>query len=198
MQLDSSLYYGYFNFYIGHGLSVDEDLHRFIIESSNTEATSLIQKKLKRMSYDAFYEDHQLYLTAVGLDKIHPKKKAKTVSDMFPKLLAGEAATELSHLLNQRARAASAVTTTKLAFKSANIRANMDWSFNPMLPSKDNHNVHGSRNFLPGLGTTKLRKLMAANIDTCFELFFSNSKGPSSHQKHLVIGSAWLNHTMTV
>ena len=54
MQLDSSLYYGFFTFYLGHGFAVDEDLYRFIIKSASTASTASIEKKLKRMAYDAY------------------------------------------------------------------------------------------------------------------------------------------------
>jgi hypothetical protein len=171
MQLDSSLYYGFFNFFLGHGFAVDGDLHQFVVESSNTDATAMIAKKLKRMAYDAFYKDHQLYLTAVGLKKIRPKKKQRSITDIFPKRIE---LTELQHWLNERAKASSAFSKAKLAYESANVRASTDWAFIQMLPSKDNHNVHGKRNFLPGLGTTKLCKLMACHIDTFFELLKLN------------------------
>jgi hypothetical protein len=171
MQLDSSLYYGFFTLYLGHGFAVDEELHRFILESSNVMATAaMICKKLKRMAYDAFYEDHQLYLCAVGLKKItRPKKKQKSIADMFPKRTQ---LTKLQHYLSEHAKMASVLTKAKLAYKSAETRATTDWAFQQMLPSKKTITMFMARgrNFLPGLSTTKLRKLISCGIATCFEL----------------------------
>jgi hypothetical protein len=60
MQLDSALYYGYFNFYLGHCFAVDNELHHFVIEAASTLSTAAIAKKLKRMAYGAYYKEHQL------------------------------------------------------------------------------------------------------------------------------------------
>jgi hypothetical protein len=178
MQLDSSLYYGYFTFYLGHGFAVDDELHRFVVESANTASTSSIDKKLQRMAYDAYYDDHQLYTTATGLKKIRPRKKQKTIDQLFLPLQAmGNG--ELQHLLNVRARCSSHLAKTKLNYNAAAIRCTSDWQFKGMMSEKDNHNVHGARNFLPGLGSTKLRRLMNAGITSCQELLAAD---PLAHK----------------
>jgi hypothetical protein len=174
MQLDSSLYYGFFTFYLGHGFAVDDELHRFVIESANTSSTASIEKKLKRMAYDAYYEDHQLYLTAIGLKKIRPRKKQKTIKDLLPaQVITG---TELQHLLNFRSRTFNELRNAKVAYTQAFNKSTSDWSFKAMINDKDNHNVHGRRNYLPGLGSTKLRKLMEAGIETCQELLSADPR----------------------
>jgi hypothetical protein len=119
------------------------------------------------MAYDAYYEEHQLYLTAVGLRKIRPKKKQRCISELIPKQ---SNAPELQRLLNLRARRSQELTTSQLSYNSAEQACKTDWAFKTMLQKKDNHNVHGRRNFLAGLGSTKLRKLMSMNIDSCFQL----------------------------
>lgn len=167
MQLDSSLYYGFFTFYLGHGFAVDDDLHRFVIEAASIQSTASIAKRLTRMAYDAYYEEHLLYLTAIGLKKIRPKKKQKSIAELMPRQTTDP---ELQRLLNNRARRAQELTKAKLAYSSASQACTTDWAFKSMLQSKDNHNVHGRRNFLAGLGSTKLRKLMARHINSCFQL----------------------------
>jgi hypothetical protein len=78
MQLDAAVYYGYFNFFLGKHYAVDEQLYRQIIFASAREScTSSISKRLIAGAYDAFYADYQLYLSAVGCDKIRPKKKQR-------------------------------------------------------------------------------------------------------------------------
>ena len=62
MELDAKVYYGFFNFYLGHRFAVDEDLYRQIVEESTTESTENIARRLKNFAYAAFYDDHQLYL----------------------------------------------------------------------------------------------------------------------------------------
>jgi hypothetical protein len=175
MHLDSSLYYGFFTFYLGHGFAVDDELYRFVIESANTASTASIEKKLKRIAYDAYYEDHQLYLTAIGLKKIRPKKKQKTIDELFP---AKSTSTELQSLLNLRARCSSELSKAKVAYTAAVNKSKNDLAFKNMIGDKENHNVHGRRNYLPGLGATKLRKLIEAGIDTCQELL---SADPRAH-----------------
>jgi hypothetical protein len=106
--------------------------------------------------------------------------------ELFPKQTRREGDGELHHLLKERATASSAIPRAKLCYESANSRAMTDWSFQRMLPSKDNHNVHGKQNFFPGLGTTKLRKLILASIDSCFELMQAN---PRDHPAIRPLGS---------
>ena len=173
MQLDASLYYGFFTFYLGHGFAVDDDLFRLVIESANTSSTSSIEKKLRRMSYDAYYEDHQLYLTAVGLHKIRPSKKQKTLREMMPPQSSNA---ELQALLNQRSRYSNQLSKAKVSYLAALERSKGDWNFKAMLGDKDNHNVHGARNYLQGLGSTKIRTLLDAGIESCKQLLKANPR----------------------
>ena len=77
MQLSASVYYGYFNYYLGHGYAVDEPLYRHVVDASGTEATSTIASRLKRAAFDEYYADHQLYLSAVACKKITNSNKRK-------------------------------------------------------------------------------------------------------------------------
>ena len=83
MQLDADKYYGFFNFFIGRGYAVDEELYRFIVLESATEATATIATRIQRMCYDAYFADYQHYLSAVGFGKIdtRPKKKGRTMDN---------------------------------------------------------------------------------------------------------------------
>jgi hypothetical protein len=79
---------------------VDDELHCFVVESANTASTSSINKKLQRMAYDAYYDDHRLYTTATGLKKIRPRKKQKTIDQLLlPVQAMGDG--KLQHLLNR-------------------------------------------------------------------------------------------------
>ena len=77
MQLDAAVYYGFFNFYVGYGYAVDEELYRHVVLEASLESTATIAHRLQRLAHDAYYGDYQLYLSAVGLGKIdtRPKKK---------------------------------------------------------------------------------------------------------------------------
>jgi hypothetical protein len=50
MQLDAGIYFGFFNFYLGHGYAVDEELYRNIIADSTTKSTAAIAKTLEKMA----------------------------------------------------------------------------------------------------------------------------------------------------
>ena len=76
MKLDSSAYGSYFTFYLGHGYVVDEQLHRYIVELAANDSTAMIHRRLNRMHYDHYFDDYQLYLTAVASDKVRPKNKS--------------------------------------------------------------------------------------------------------------------------
>jgi hypothetical protein len=70
MQLDASVYYAYFKFYLGPGYAVDQQLYSTIIEEAATESTAMIFRRLKTHAYKRYYSDYQLYLAAVGVNKI--------------------------------------------------------------------------------------------------------------------------------
>jgi hypothetical protein len=70
MEHDAKVYFGFFNFYLGHRYAVDENLFRHIVESATTQCTSNIFTSLKTCAYSAYFDDHQLYLMAVGAKKI--------------------------------------------------------------------------------------------------------------------------------
>jgi hypothetical protein len=85
MQLDASVYYAYFNFYLGPGYAVDEQLYSTIIEEAATESTAMIFRRLKTHAYKRYYADYQLYLAAVGANKItRQQKKQKTIKQFLP------------------------------------------------------------------------------------------------------------------
>jgi hypothetical protein len=87
MHLDAAVYQSFFNFYLGSGYAVEEDLYRSIITESATESTAMIAKKLKEQAYQQYYADYALYLSAVSVDKItRPHKKQKTLPEMLPKV----------------------------------------------------------------------------------------------------------------
>ena len=60
MELDGSVYYSYFNFYLGPRYAVDEELYRTIVLEASTEATAIIHKRLTARAYDCYFSDHQM------------------------------------------------------------------------------------------------------------------------------------------
>jgi hypothetical protein len=162
LQLDASVVFGYFNYYLGHGYAVDEQLFRMIVEEATTESTSAIAQRMKRLQVAEYLDQYQLYLGAVGLEKVKPQlKQQRTLTSMLPKP-TGDA--ELDHLIRERNNCMSEVAKQRMLLYSAHVKHGLDISFMSILKDKENHNVHGQANCIPGLGGTKLRKLMACNI----------------------------------
>jgi hypothetical protein len=52
---------------------------------------------------------------------------------------------------------------------------NKDIRFDVLVGDKDNHNIHGQRNSLAGLGSTKLRRLIGAGIQSMHDLMASQN-----------------------
>jgi hypothetical protein len=46
LQLDANIVFGYFNYYLGHGYAVDEDLYRLIVDEACTQSTASISQRL--------------------------------------------------------------------------------------------------------------------------------------------------------
>jgi hypothetical protein len=102
-----------------------------------------------------------LYLGAVGLEKAKLQlKKQRTWTFLLPKP-TGDA--ELDHLIRERNNRTSEVAKQRMLLHSAQVKHGLDITFVSMLKNKENHNVHGEENCIPGLGGTRLRKLMACN-----------------------------------
>jgi hypothetical protein len=168
LQLDANVILGYFNFFLGHGYAVDEPLFRMIVDDANTVATSVIFQKMKRHQHTEYLDQYQLYLQAVGNKTVKPTwKKQQTLTSMLPKP-TGDA--ELDSLLKERNARQADVTKHRMLLNSARIKRQSDISFRSILKDKDNHNVHGHGNCIPGLGGTKLRNLIACNILSTKEL----------------------------
>jgi hypothetical protein len=168
MQLEAAVYQSYFNFYLGHGYGVEEELYRSIVDQSATESTASIAKRLKTQAYNQYYADYQLYLSAVAIKKItRPKKKQKTLTEMFPKVRADM---NLEKLVRKKVDHDSWVSRCKLSINEAKAKLDKDIRFDTMLGDKDDHNIHGRNNTLAGLGSTKLRRLMSAGVNSMQEL----------------------------
>jgi Transposase len=162
LQLDANVVFGYFNYYLGHGYAVDEPLFRLIVESATSEATSTICRRLKTLQHTEYLDQYQLYLGAVGLDKVKPpKKKQKSIRALLPKA-TGDA--ELDRLIKVRNATMSNVSKCRMLYNSAHNKHAMDIKFVSILKDKDNHNVHGKSNCIPGLGSTKIRQLIQCEI----------------------------------
>jgi hypothetical protein len=171
MQLDADVYYGFCNFFLGHGYAVDEELYRFIILAATKDATAAIAHRISRMHYDSYFSDYQYYLSAVGYGKIdnRPKKKRRTLDSYFERA-DGEEDAELRRLTNIKNQRSSQLTNARLNHISCERKMSTDLKFLHVVPDKDNHNVHGKSNVLPGLGSTKIRKLVEHGIYSAFEL----------------------------
>jgi hypothetical protein len=162
LKLDANVVFGYFNYYLGHGYAVDEDLYRLIVDEACTQSTAAISQRLSRLQRTEYLDQYQLYLSAVGLDKVKPqRKKQRTITSLFPKP-SGDPA--LDQLTKERNATATEVSRQKMQLNAARNKHSMDITFSSILKDKDNHNVHGQWNTIPGLGGTKLRKLIDCGI----------------------------------
>jgi hypothetical protein len=186
MQLDASVYYGYFNFYLGHGYAVDEQLYALVVEYATTTSTSVIAKRLLKQAYNGYYNDYQLYLSAVGMNKIRPKKKQKTMKSHFNAVQDKQ----LDRLQRLKSDAASRVARSRLSLSSARVRRDTDVRFHSILSDKGNHNIHGTRNILPGLGSTKLQSLIDIGITSMFELLAAE-EDEYAHYKYVHLLGHW-------
>jgi hypothetical protein len=163
MQVDAHVYFSYFNFFLSGGYAVDEQLYRYLVLHASTEATSIIARKLKAMAYEAYFDDYQLYLQAVGLEKIRPAcKKRRTIASYLPR--ADNIHPSLVAATRKKNDLSGKLQRLRMECNGAKVRLEADYEFKHMLDDKDNHNVHGRGNKMKGLGSTKLRKLIAHGI----------------------------------
>ena len=163
MQLDAHVYYAYFNFYLGSGFAVDDQLYRYLVLHASTESTTVLARKLKGMAYEKYFDDYQLYLQAVGLEKILPlAKKCKTIADYLPE--AGGMHPALVTATRKKNDLQNKLMRLRNERNGAQFRFEADYAFKFMLDDKENHNVHGRGNKMKGLGGTKMRKLIAHGI----------------------------------
>ena len=160
MQLDACMYHGFFDFYLGHGYAVDDELFRTIVHQSANESTASIFKCLKTLAHEKYFSDYQMYLAAVGIDKIDklPRKSSRPMTDFLSDSL--EDPNFLKRLRKIKVDKDGLLKRQKLRHVNAQQMVEQDISFESMLAKKDNHNIHGQRNILRGLGGTKLRYLM--------------------------------------
>jgi hypothetical protein len=140
MQLDAQVYYGYFNYYLGKNYAVDEQLYRQIIFASTRESTSSISRRRLAGAYDAYYRDYQLYLSAVGRNKIRPKKKQRTLDTFLQPATEDRQRARLEQKKNEKA---SIVKHLQLSLTAAKNRQEADVVFSTILCDKTNHNVTG-------------------------------------------------------
>jgi hypothetical protein len=201
MKLDAKVYFGFFNFYLGQRYAVDEELYRDIIESATTECTSSIARRLKTCALSAYYDDHQMYLTAAGAKKIVSRKKQKTM-DSFIKPITDA---ELAKLQRRKVNQQDLVTRYQVNADSAKCRLQKDLVFADLLKSKKNHNVVGDENLIPGLGQAKIEKLMkvdsttiATEIDNeearlfdLMETSFKRGNPAPAHKNYHVFAKRW-------
>jgi hypothetical protein len=163
LQLDANVVFGFFNYYLGHGYAVDEDLYRMIVDEASTCSTAAIASRLRRLQRTEYLDQYQLYLGAVGLDKVKPpqRKKQRTITSMLPKPSGDpelDALTKAWHAKQMEAKLQRAL------MNSAHNKHVMDIRFMAILKDKENHNIHGAQNLIPGIGRTKIEKLIACNI----------------------------------
>jgi hypothetical protein len=153
LRLDASVVVGYFDIYLGHDYAMDEQLYAMICEFSSTVSTSIISRRLCSIQHTEYLNQYQLYLKAVGMDKVKPPKmkKQKTISSMLPKVTGDP---ELDRLIRDRVAKQSNVTRCRMLFNAAQNKFEMDITFRSILKDKENHNIHGRQNVMKGLGTT--------------------------------------------
>jgi hypothetical protein len=164
MQLHAPLYNSFFNFYLGHGYAIDGDLYQLVYQMAGTTATAQIALSLKRQAFTAYYADYELYLHAVGgksIDLRPKKKKPRTMDSYMKEKTPGDS--ELERLTKVKNQRQSDVNRLRMSLLSANRKLEQDMYFRSMMQDKENHNVHGDRNTLPGFGPTKLKQLIEAD-----------------------------------
>jgi hypothetical protein len=146
LYLDANVVFGYFNYYLGHGYAIDEQLYSFIVDAANTESTATIAKKLKRLQYNDYLDQYQLYLGAVRSDKVKPTlKKQRTLPSMMPKP-SGDA--QLDRLIKARNARSSELSKQRMLLSSASLKNQTDVKFKLIVKDKDNHNIQlHSRNW---------------------------------------------------
>ena len=156
MQQDASVYYGFFTFYLGAGFAVDEQLYRHVIEESATESTAMITRRLTRMCYDHYYEEMQLYLSAVGEEKIRPRKKARTIDTMCERVSDSQ-----SQILARRKNTKSSlVNSLRMDLVQAKRREADDIEFRKILATKKDHNRSEKKtNLFRGIGPLKIERM---------------------------------------
>jgi hypothetical protein len=116
---------------------------------------------MKRLQVAEYLDQYQLYLGAVGLEKVKTQlKRQRTLTSLLPKP-TGDA--ELDHLIRERNDRMSEAAKQRMLLHSARVKHGLDITFLSMLKNRENHNVHGEENCIPGIGGTKLRKLVACN-----------------------------------
>ena len=144
MQLDAAVYYSYFPFYLGVKYAIDEELYRRIVLETATEATAKVYKRLRLQAYEAFLADHAMYYCAVGQKKV---KRQKTLRHHFKATKDSE---YLLRLKRRKADAAANYSKHRLNYLSARKKSEADIEFKVLLHSKENHNIVGDANILPG------------------------------------------------
>lgn len=175
MKLDASVYYAYFDFYLGPGYAVDEILYKHIVEEAASSATAMIARRLKAQAYNRYYADYRRYLAALCIKKIQqPKKKQKTTMDQFLRKRSNDEV--LERLIRTKRESQEECARARSAMDVARNELDKDVRFDGMLGDKDNHNIHGRFNTLSGLGSTKLRRLIGAGLYSMHELMAANSE----------------------
>jgi hypothetical protein len=138
LWLDANVVFGFFNYYLGHGYAVDEDLYRMIVDEASTCSTAAIASRLRRLQRTEYLDQYQLYLGAVGLDKVRrpQRKKQRTITSMLPKP-SGDP--ELDSLTKARHAMQMEAKRQRALMNSAHNKHSMDISFRAILKDKENH-----------------------------------------------------------
>jgi hypothetical protein len=143
--------------------AVDDELYRRIVHESSTQSTSAIHRQLRNIAYDAYLSDHQLFLCALSQNKIKRQKTLKhfvtRISDAY-----------LQKLQRKKANAMSKFSYARLSLRQAQVRADADVELKTLLQSKENHNIVGDKNIIPGLGPSKISILIRNHIHSAKEL----------------------------
>ena len=83
------------------------------------------------------------------------------ITAMLPKLTGD---VQLDKLIKDRAAKQSHVSRCRMNFNAAHNKSEMDITFQSVLKDKENHNVHGRHNVMKGIGSTKIERLIRAEI----------------------------------
>lgn len=184
MLKDGAELIGIFNYRLGNGYAIDDELYSFIISHSN-ETTASIYKRLTDLATDKWIDDGMFYYKAVSLRKVSNNKmplaavastgdakQQGTIDGYFTKPVVPESVLQRKHR-NTKGHLKSA--ERYLADRKAKLEGDVE--FVSVFKLKENRNEID----LPfkGIGKKKLLVLIEAGVTSAKELLSYSGNNPA-------------------
>jgi hypothetical protein len=112
---------------------------------------------LKNFAHGAYYDDHELYLSAVGANKIQPLKKAKSIASYLQDAMTNP---DRAKLERRQMNARGHLNRIQSQLASARMSYSKDIVWKDLMRDKKNHNAVGKDNLFLGIGPTKMAQLI--------------------------------------